>query len=57
MYGILYLVLGLILFIIFLFVMRAVGAWMFKIDEVIKNQQIIIDELKNQNENNRISGQ
>lgn len=32
-------------------VFRAVGSWMFRIDEVIKNQKIIIQELKKSNEN------
>ncbi|WP_417619843.1 hypothetical protein [Oceanihabitans sediminis] len=29
--------------------MRAIGAWMLRIDEIIKNQKIIIQELKKGN--------
>jgi len=30
-------------------IFRAVGAWMLRIDEVIKNQKIMIQELKKSN--------
>jgi hypothetical protein len=39
----------LIIFVIIVIVMlllRAFGAWMLRIDEVIKNQKEIVDELK-----------
>jgi Na+-transporting methylmalonyl-CoA/oxaloacetate decarboxylase gamma subunit len=35
-----------IILILFILIMRAVGAWMLRIDEVIKNQKIMIQELK-----------
>ncbi len=38
-----------IFFIIFILIMRAIGAWMLRIDEIIKNQKIIIQELKKGN--------
>ncbi|WP_155296201.1 hypothetical protein [Spirosoma rigui] len=44
------LVIALIIFVVVIFVLRAVGAWMLRIDEVIKNQKIIIEELKNINQ-------
>lgn len=45
------LVIGIIIFIVIILIMRAVGSWMLRIDEVIKNQRIIIQELKRSNEN------
>lgn len=36
-------------FIVFILIMRAVGAWMLRIDEIIKNQKTIIQELKKAN--------
>lgn len=38
-----------IAFIIFILIMRAIGAWMLRIDEIIKNQKTIIQELKKAN--------
>ena len=40
-----------IVFIVIILIMRAVGAWMLRIDEVISNQKVIIQELKKANEN------
>ncbi len=40
-----------VVLVIVVLVFRAVGAWMLRIDEVIKNQKIIIQELKKSNEN------
>ena len=42
-----------IIFIVFILIMRAVGAWMLRIDEIIKNQKIIIQELKKGNGENQ----
>ncbi|WP_445749927.1 hypothetical protein [Polaribacter sp.] len=36
-------------FIVFILIMRAIGAWMLRIDEIIKNQKTIIQELKKAN--------
>ena len=38
-----------IVFVVFILIMRAVGAWMLRIDEIIKNQKLIIQELKKAN--------
>ena len=38
-----------IAFIVFILIMRAIGAWMLRIDEIIKNQKTIIQELKKAN--------
>lgn len=44
-------IMALIILFVIILIMRAVGAWMLRIDEVIKNQKIIIKELKKSNEN------
>ena len=36
---------------LFVIVMRFIGAWMLRIDEVISNQKKIIEELKKGNQN------
>ena len=41
--------LGLIFFVVIILVTRLFGAWMLRIDEVISNQRIIINELKKLN--------
>ncbi|SMC39546.1 hypothetical protein [Cellulophaga tyrosinoxydans] len=38
-----------IILIAIILIFRAVGAWMLRIDEVIKNQKIMIQELKKSN--------
>ena len=43
------LVIGLVIFIIIIFIIRAIGAWMLRIDEVITNQKAILAELKKSN--------
>lgn len=40
---------GIIFIVIAVFVLRAFGAWMLRIDEVIKLQQQILDEIKKNN--------
>jgi hypothetical protein len=40
-----------VVLVVVVLVFRAVGSWMLRIDEVIKNQKIIIQELKKSNEN------
>lgn len=47
--GIAAIIMFLSLFVIMIIVMRFVGAWMFRIDEIIKNQYKIIQELKQLN--------
>jgi hypothetical protein len=44
----------LILFIIVIVVMRLVGAWMLRIDEVIKNQKLILEEMRKANRSNGV---
>ena len=38
-----------VVLVLVILIMRAVGAWMLRIDEVISNQKIIIKELKKAN--------
>jgi len=43
------LIIGPVVFVIIIFIMRAIGAWMLRIDEVISNQKAILAELKKSN--------
>ena len=43
------LIIGLTLIVVIIFIIRLFGAWMLRIDEVIKNQKLIIAELKKSN--------
>jgi hypothetical protein len=43
---------GLAFTALFVLVMRLIGAWMLRIDEVISNQKKIIEELKKANSEN-----
>ncbi|MFK7949527.1 MAG: hypothetical protein AB8G11_18185 [Saprospiraceae bacterium] len=45
------LIVWIIVLVAIILIFRAVGAWMLRIDEVISNQKIIIQELKKENEN------
>ena len=47
--GIMGLIIGPVVFVIIIFIMRAIGAWMLRIDEVISNQKAILAELKKSN--------
>jgi len=47
--GIMGLIIGLVVFVIIILIMRAIGAWMLRIDEVISNQKAILAELKKSN--------
>jgi len=40
--------------IVFIILMRLFGAWMLRIDEVIKNLRLVIKELKDLNDKNDI---
>lgn len=40
---------GIAVLILFVLIMRFIGAWMLRIDEVISNQKKIIEELKEAN--------
>lgn len=40
---------ALILFVVFIFVMRLLGAWMLRINTVIDNQRVLITEIKRMN--------
>jgi uncharacterized membrane protein YbhN (UPF0104 family) len=40
-------IIGIIIIIVFVFVVRAFGAWMLRIDEVIDVQKEILKELQN----------
>jgi len=42
---------GLVAIIVFVLVVRLFGAWMLRIDEVIKYQKAILRELKKSNKN------
>lgn len=50
-------IIGLILIVVVVFVIRAFGAWMLRIDEVIDIQKEILKEIKkySENSNNTIS--
>lgn len=39
-------IIGIAIFIGAIFLLRSIGAWMLRIDEVIKYQKEIVDELK-----------
>lgn len=43
---IVYLFLAIVLFFVFVAIFRNVGAWIFKINEVLENQEHILKELK-----------
>ena len=43
------LIIGIVVFVIIILIMRAIGAWMLRIDEVITNQKAILAELKKWN--------
>jgi len=43
--------LGILIFVAAIFLLRAIGAWMLRIDEVIKVQKDILEELKKRNGN------
>ena len=43
------LIIGIVIFLVFVLLIRLFGAWMFRIDEVINNQKAILEELKNGN--------
>lgn len=43
-------IVGLVLVVAFVFLIRAFGAWMLRIDDVIFYQKEILKELKSQNE-------
>ena len=53
--GILGLIIVLVLFFVVLAVFRNVGAWLFKVNEVLQNQEKIMEELRklNQDKTNR----
>jgi hypothetical protein len=40
---------GLILLVLFVFIMRLLGAWMLRINDIISNQKILISEIKKMN--------
>jgi hypothetical protein len=42
-----------ILFVVFIFLMRLLGAWMLRINTVIDNQRILINEVKKMNAQNK----
>ncbi|MBD0822604.1 hypothetical protein [Aestuariibaculum marinum] len=44
--GVASIIMMILFFVIGVLVMRFIGAWMLRIDEVIKNQRILIEEIK-----------
>jgi hypothetical protein len=42
-------IIGLVVIVVFILIIRAFGAWMLRIDEVIANQKLILEELKKAN--------
>ena len=46
-------IVGLIIIVVIVFLIRAFGAWMLRIDEVIDVQKEILKELKKHSENSR----
>ena len=44
------LIMLLIIPVVLIFLLRALGAWLFRIDEVIKLQKQILEELKRKND-------
>ncbi len=46
-----YFFIGIIFLIVFVLIMRLVGAWMLRINEIIQNQNLIISELRKANSN------
>jgi hypothetical protein len=47
-------IIGLVVIVVIIFIIRAFGAWMLRIDEVITNQKSILEELKKANSKNGI---
>jgi len=42
-------IIGIVMFIVIIFIIRLFGAWMLRIDEIIKNQKEMLAELKKTN--------
>ncbi|MHB9140333.1 MAG: hypothetical protein ACYC25_00470 [Paludibacter sp.] len=47
-------IIGFIVIIVAILLLRGIGAWMLRIDEVIKYEKEIIEELKKLNNNNKL---
>jgi len=43
------LIIGLVVLVAIIFIIRLFGAWMLRIDEIIRNQKAILEELKKMN--------
>ncbi|GAK96822.1 hypothetical protein JCM19294_1131 [Nonlabens tegetincola] len=49
MEGLIYLIVGVVFLVIFVIAMRLLGAWMLRINEILRHQQILINEVKKLN--------
>ncbi|WP_208889015.1 hypothetical protein [Polaribacter sejongensis] len=47
-------IIGLVIIVVIVFLIRAFGAWMLRIDEVITNQKSILEELKKANSKKQV---
>lgn len=46
-------ILALVIFVVFVLLIRLIGAWMLRINEIINLQKDILEELKKQNEKSK----